>query len=351
MTTLLKQMPVNPIFNPAGNDDVASRSIWFGETTNLMQLNDVRYPWAIGLYEQMREQFWIPQKYDLTQDVTDYNNLTPAERRAFDGILSYLAFLDSIQACNLSHIKEVVTAPEVSLCIAEQTSQEYLHSKSYQYMIDSIIPKDRRNGIYDLWRTDKVLFERCENIASHYQSYSDNRSTDNYFLMLVANFLLEGIYFMNGFSFFYNLASRQLMPGSADIFRAINKDELSHIRLFQKLLPEAMEVFPYSADKIYEMTSQAVEYECVWTSHIIGEDILGITPESTETYTKYLANLRLKSIGLTPLYPEDRYKKNPYHHLERFADTKSDGNTKANFFEAGVTSYSMSASVTGWDDI
>jgi ribonucleoside-diphosphate reductase beta chain len=287
----------------------------------------------------------------LTQDVTDYNNLTPAERRAFDGILSYLAFLDSIQACNLSHIKEVVTAPEVSLCIAEQTSQEYLHSKSYQYMIDSIIPKDRRNGIYDFWRTDEVLFERCENIASHYQSYSDDRSTENYFLMLVANFLLEGIYFMNGFSFFYNLASRQLMPGSADIFRAINKDELSHIRLFQKLLPEAMEMFPYSADKIYEMTSQAVEYECIWTNHLIGNDILGITPESTEIYTKYLANIRLKDIGLNPLYPEDCYKKNPYHHLERFADTKSGGNTKANFFEAGVTSYSMSASVTGWDDI
>ena len=53
------KMPINPIFNPNGNDDIAHRSIWFGETTNLMQLNDVRYSWAVGLYKQMRENFWI----------------------------------------------------------------------------------------------------------------------------------------------------------------------------------------------------------------------------------------------------------------------------------------------------
>jgi ribonucleoside-diphosphate reductase beta chain len=55
----LHQMTVNPIFNPNGDDRIENRSIWFGNTTNLMQLNDVRYSWAIGLYQQMRENFWI----------------------------------------------------------------------------------------------------------------------------------------------------------------------------------------------------------------------------------------------------------------------------------------------------
>ncbi len=47
------------LFNPKGNDAIEHRSIWFGETTNLMQLNDVRYSWAVGLYKQMRENFWV----------------------------------------------------------------------------------------------------------------------------------------------------------------------------------------------------------------------------------------------------------------------------------------------------
>lgn len=344
-------MTPTPIFNPAGNDDTLHRTIWFGETTNLMQLNDVRYSWAVGLYKQMREQFWIPEKLDITQDVIDYANLTEHERRAFDGILSYLTFLDSVQTCNLPHLGECVTAPEISLCLREQTSQEAMHSNSYQYMIETIIPSDRRNGIYDFWRSDKLLFERCQYIAGLYQKYVDDPTPENYFVALVADYMLEGLYFYNGFVAFYSLASRQLMSGSADVFKLINRDELSHVRLFQKLLPEAMAVMPHSIDQIYQLFDEAVAHECKWTNHIIGENFLGITAASTEQYTKYLANIRLRAIGLNPLYSGDEFSKSPYAHLERFADTKADGSTKANFFESQVTSYVMSSGVDGWDEL
>ena len=345
------QMPVTPIFNPTGNDSTENRSIWFGNTTNLMQLNDVRYNWAVGLYQQMRENFWIPQRLDITQDVTDYWNLTDEERYAFDGILSYLTFLDSVQTCNIPHLKSSVTAPEISLCMAEQISQEGMHNQSYQYMIETIIPTEKRDSVYDFWRTDKVLKERCEYIATLYQKYVDNPTQENYFVALVADYLLEGLYFYNGFIYFYNLASRMLMPGSADIFKMINRDELSHVRLYQKLIPEAMGVFAHSKDQILEMFDKAVEFECRWTNHIVGNNILGITEASTEQYTKYLANARLRSISLEPLYTDPKFKKSPYTHLERFSDTKKEAHTKANFFEATVTSYVMSSGLTGWDSI
>lgn len=336
------------LFNPQGNDDVATRTIWYGNTTNLMQLNDVRYGWAVQLYNQMRENFWIPQKMDITQDVTDYTNLNSYERRAFDGILSYLTFLDSIQTCNIPYLKSTVTAPEVALCMAEQTSQEAMHNQSYQYIIESVIPASRRVQVYEYWREDAVLLARCEFIASLYQKYVDEPNPENYFISLLADYLLEGIYFYNGFIYFYSLASRQLMGGSADIFRMINRDELSHVRLYQKILPEAMEMFPHSIDQIYEMFDTTVKLECEWTNHILDNEILGITDGSTEQYTKYLANTRLKAIGLDYLYPD--VSRSPYGHLEKFADIGKDASTKSNFFEAGVTSYSMSSSIEGWDE-
>ena len=265
--------------------------------------------------------------------------------------MSYLTFLDSVQTCNLPHIKSCITAPEVSLCIAEQISQEGMHNQSYQYIIETVIPSDRRRAVYEFWRTDDILADRCEFIASIYQKQIDNPSPENYFIALLADYLLEGMYFYNGFIYFYNLASRMLMPGSADIFKMINRDELSHVRLYQKLLPEAMALFPYSEEQIYAMFAKAVEHECRWTNHIVGDSVLGITHQSTEQYTKYLANIRLRAIGLKPLYPEADYQKSPYKHLERFSDTKSAGHTKANFFEAGVTSYVMSSGVGGWDEI
>jgi len=338
MTTLTP----TPIFNPNGNDSVENRSIWLGDTTNLINLNSIRFNWAMGLYNQMRENFWIPAKVDLTPDINDYKELTPADRRAYNGILSYLVFLDSLQVCNLPNLQASLTAPEIRLCLTEQTSQEALHAASYQAMIEAIIPAQERQGIYDYWRGDAILRERCEAIAKSYQSYIENPTPENYFTVLVADYIMEGLYFYNGFAAFFCWESRNLMPGSADMVKYIKKDEVTHTRLFQELIPEAMEVFPHSRDLIYEMFDAAVTQECRWTNHITNNEILGISEKSTEQYTKYLANLRLKAIGLDALYEGDW--KNPYTHLDRATQ-----DSKANFFEATVTEYGMSSGVGGWD--
>ena len=334
------------IFNPQGTDSLESRKVWKGDSTRLCNLNNIAYPWAYQIWKQMREQFWVAEKVDTTSDVTDYTNLTEAERKAYDGVLSYLTFLDSVQTENLPFVKTPITAPEVSIALGEQLSQETLHNQSYQVLIENIIPSDRRNQVYDFWREDKVLKERCGFIASLYQQYIDDKTEENYFISLVADYLLEGLYFFNGFTFFYNLASRQLMPGSADMIKLINRDELSHKRLFQKLLQEGMKTFPHSQEQILEMTDKAVNQEILWTNHIIGDEILGITSQTTEAYSKYLGNKLLKAIGLPTLYEE---VKNPYKHLEQFADLEDEASTKGNFFEASVTSYNMFQSLKGWD--
>jgi ribonucleoside-diphosphate reductase beta chain len=344
-TSLILSSP--DIFNPRGNDK--ERQVWLGNTTNLMNLNSVKFKWALSLYNQMRGNFWIPQKIDVTSDVTDYNNLTPAEQRAYNGTLAYLTFLDSVQTKNLPNISGIITAPEITLCLTEQASQEGMHNQSYQVLIEAIIPAEKRDSIYELWREDPVLQERCQYIANYYQQYQDNPTAENYFISLVADYLLEGMYFYPGFIFFYNLASRQLMAGSADMIRLINRDELSHVRLMGKLVEEGMQVFPFSTEQIYEMVDTAIQKEKRWSEHIIGDDILGISQTSTEQYLKYLGDTRLKAIGLSPLYNGEF--RSPYSHLEKFADTKGGANTKANFFESAVTSYMMSESVAGWEDI
>ena len=311
------------LFNPEGDDTLNARRIIKGNSTNLFNLNNVRYQWANQLYRTMMANFWIPEKVDLTQDKNDYENLTVPEREAYDGILSFLIFLDSIQTNNIPNISDHVTAPEVNLLLAIQTFQEAIHSQSYQYIIESILPKQSRDLIYDKWRDAKVI---------------------------IANYLLESLYFYNGFNFFYLLASRNKMVGTSDIIRLINRDELSHVVLFRSMVKEIKNDFPnfFSAETIYSMFKTAVEQEIAWTEHIIGNRVLGITSQTTEAYTKWLANERLKSLGLEPLF--SGFNKNPYKHLERFADTEGEGNVKSNFFEGTVTSYNMSSSIDGWED-
>ena len=48
-----------PLINPYGEDDISDRKIWKGNTTGIMNLNSVRFNWAVQLYKQMRQNIWI----------------------------------------------------------------------------------------------------------------------------------------------------------------------------------------------------------------------------------------------------------------------------------------------------
>lgn len=339
------------LFNIFGDDSIQNRKVIGGNVTNLFNLNNVKYTWANKLYRVMMENFWIPEKVSLFDDKRAYTELTPAEQKTYDGILSFLVFLDSIQTNNLPHISEYITAPEINLVLAIQTYQEAVHSQSYAYIIESIIPVDKRNEIYEKWREDAVLLERNQYIANVYQKFLDDKTDQNFARVLIANFLLEGIYFYNGFNFFYNLASRSLMIGTADEIKYINRDELVHCVLFARMIKEIWADNPdfFNKEEVYAMFAKAAEQEMAWSNYIIGDGVVGINKDTTEKYTKFITNQRLKEIGLAPLFPG--FDTTPYPHLEKIADTNGEGNVKGNFFEANVSSYNQSSAVEGWDDI
>lgn len=127
MTELKKK----PLFNPEGDLDVRLRRMIGGNTTNLNDFNNMKYAWVSDWYRQAMNNFWIPEEINLSQDVKDYPRLLSAERSAYDKILSFLVFLDSIQTANLPNIGAYITANEVNLCLSIQAFQECVHSQSY----------------------------------------------------------------------------------------------------------------------------------------------------------------------------------------------------------------------------
>ncbi len=337
------------LFNPAGDDTVANRTIIKGATTGLFNLNEVKYPWAKQMYQVMVGNFWIPEKVSgLGDDGIMYKStLNDAERRAYKGVISFLTFLDSVQTVNLPNFNDYITSPEINLLIAIQSFQEAIHSQSYTTILETVVDAKEREEIYYFWRDDKVLLERNEYIGNLYQEFIDNPTDKNFFRGLIANFLLESLYFYNGFAFFDTLVYGSKMIATGRMISYIRRDELTHVVLFANIIKEIKSEFPDIFDEkmIYDMFKTAVDQEIKWTNHIIGNDIAGITKESTEQYTKWLANDRLEMLKLKPLYPD--IMKNPYKHLESMADNNSE---KTNFFESTVVNYTQSSSMKGsWD--
>ena len=232
----MEMLAKKPLFNPDGDTDVRLRRMIGGNTTNLNDFNNMRYSWVSGWYRQAMNNFWIPEEISLAQDVKDYPRLDAAERTAYDKILSFLVFLDSIQTANLPNLGEYITANEVNLCLNIQTFQECVHSQSYSYMLDTICSPTQRDNILYQWKTDEHLLRRNTFIGECYNAFQSEKSPEALLRALMANYILEGVYFYSGFMFFYNLSRNGKMPGSAQEIRYINRDENTHLWLFRNII-------------------------------------------------------------------------------------------------------------------
>ena len=341
----------NPIFNPEGDDAVNARTIVKGSTTGLFNLNATKYAWTKQMYQVMVGNFWIPEKVmGLKEDAIEFSTkLSKEEHRAYKGILSFLIFLDSMQTVNLPHLSDYVTAPEINLLIAIQTYQEAIHSQSYATILETVVDSKERNEIYYFWKTDPTLLERNKFIGQIYQNFIDEPSDKNFFDSMIANYLLEGIYFYNGFAFFDTLVDQGKMKATGRMIAYIRRDELTHVVMFGNMLQEIKKEFPdmYNEDRIVEMMKTAVDQEIEWSKHILGKGIPGMNEETIEGYTKWLANERLARIDIKPIYPE--IAENPYAHLARIQDNEGD---KSNFFETTVINYTQSTGLAGsWEDV
>ena len=343
-----KIVEASSLFNPDGNDSIQDRTIIKWNTTGLFNLNAVKYNWAKSLYQVMVGNFWIPEKVKgLWDDAVQFKTLSPEEQRAYKGILSFLIFLDSIQTMNLPNFNEFITAPEVNLILSIQAYQEAIHSQSYATILETVVDSNDREEIYYFFKTDKHLRERNEFIGWIYQDFIENPTDKNLFRGFIANFLLESIYFYNGFAFFDTLASQAKMVATDRMINYIRRDELTHVTIFANMIIEVKREFPdiYDEQMIYDMMGEAVEQEIEWSQHILWNKIIGMTPENTANYTKWLSNKRLDLLGLKPLYPE--IVVNPYKHLDALQDNNSE---KGNFFESTVTNYAQSSAMKGsWD--
>lgn len=344
-TNLLKKK----LFSPEKNDE--NIRVVNGETTNILDLSNIKYQWAHDIFDVIFSNNWLPHKTPMGTDKLDWKKLTDEEKEGYKDILSFLVFLDSIQTNNLPNISEYITAPDIVYVLARQTYDEAIHSKSYGWIFNSIFTPAESKDIIYRWRDNKLLLERNKFIADIYQEHVDGPNNQTLIKSIVANYLLEGLYFYNGFYFFHNLQSRGLMSGTDTQIRYIQRDEIQHCNIFKNIINEINKetnLIEEHKDMIYDLFKTAVQWEIDFSSEIIGNKILGMNIESITNYSYHLGNLRLKAIGFDEIFPKN---KNPYTHLEMIAGVDDETSNRSNNFEVNSINYKTKDTVTGWDDI
>jgi len=335
------------------NPDFPNKStrIINGESSGILNWNDIAYPKMYDLYQTLLSNFWKPQEINMQDDIKQWDSLSNHEKDVFLRINTQLASLDSLQTPTMSQVMDYVTDSSFKAIFAVISQQEAVHNESYSYILSSLIPMGEQNDRFNQAKSDHIVRKRNQLILDAYEDFRQNPTPQALFKLCVNSINLEGIYFYAGFAFFYHLARQQKMLKTSTMISYIQRDEMQHAyfiaQFIRILLTENPELHTDENIKyVYQSISEAVELEKEW-AHYILSDIKGIDLDEFERYVEYLANKRLRQLGMKNLYEE---KSNPMPWIQIFGDEMMN-ETKSDFFEQKSRTYSKVSQSNGFDEL
>ncbi len=323
-----------------------------GECSGLLNWDDIGYPVFYEIYKVLRNNFWIPEEVSMNEDRNQWLRLKPNEQEAFRKVIGLLSVLDSIQTRFVFEIARYASDSAVHAICANISNMESIHNQSYSYILSSLTPKHEQAGILNLAKNDPVVIRRNQLVLDLYQAFVDNPTPETTMRALVANTILEGINFTLGFAFFYSLAHRGLMLGTSTIIEFIQRDETQHAYFFALLFRILMTEYPELNTEenvrwVVETIDEAVRLEIEWSRYALHE-LDHIDLYEFEQYVRYVANKRLRQLGLDNLYEGLGEGNNPMPWITAY---DSVNNSKKDFFEQKVNAYSKTAETRGIEEL
>jgi ribonucleotide reductase beta subunit family protein with ferritin-like domain len=334
--------------------DVKKSNMFFGPPLGLQRYDEFRYPVFDKLTDQQLGFFWRPQEVSLQKDRNDYLELTEHQRHIYTSNLKYQIMLDSVQgrAPGLAFIP-YCSLPELESCMTVWMNMEMIHSRSYTYIIKNVYsnPEDifdnilNSNDILTRARSITSAYDDFINSAHHYDSSNDWKyrlegvessiitlyelKRKLFKAMVIVN-ILEGIRFYVSFACSFAFGELKLMEGSAKILSLIARDENVHLNLTQNIInkwrtnddPDMKKIFNEEIDWIYRAFSDAVDEEKRWADYLFKDgSLIGLNDKLLHNYIEWIANRRIKSIGLKPIY-DIPVRNNPLPWTEHWLSSK-----------------------------
>ena len=330
--------------------------MFFGAPLGVQRYDNFKYPQFENLTKSQLGYFWRPEEVSLQKDRGDYQTLRPEQRHIYTSNLKYQIMLDSVQgrAPGMAFLP-YCSLPELESCMEVWSFMEMIHSRSYTYIIKNVYsdPSD----VFDKILDDKRILSRAASVTESYDEFineaqqwgqsslwRDMDSSLNTSLPVlemkevkrklyraVANVnILEGIRFYVSFACSFAFGELKLMEGSAKIISLIARDENQHLALTQNIInnwrkgddPEMIEIVKEEEKWTYKMFERAVNEEKTWADYLFKDgSMIGLNDKLLQQYVEWVANRRLRSIGLKPLY-DIPAKNNPLPWTEHWISSK-----------------------------
>jgi len=309
--------------------------MFFGQPLGIQRYDSYKYPVFDKLTTQQLGYFWRPEEVSLQKDRGDYHTLRPEQKHIYTSNLKYQIMLDSVQGRGpgMAFIP-YCSLPELEACMEVWGFMEMIHSRSYTYIIKNVYSDP--SEVFDKIITDERIVERSRSVTESYDDFIQSAqaygtSSDWIFRLegvdsarqtlndvkrklyrAVANVnILEGIRFYVSFACSFAFGELKLMEGSAKIISLIARDENQHLAITQNILnkwrdgddPEMKQIMKEEEEWTYKMFDRAVNEEKRWADYLFKDgSMIGLNDKLLQQYVEWIANRRLKAVGLKPQY-------------------------------------------------
>ena len=142
--------------------------------------------------------------------------------------------------------------------------------------------------------------------------------------------ILEGIRFYVSFACSFAFGELKLMEGSAKIISLIARDENQHLVITQNIInkwkegddPEMQQIAKEEQDWVISAFQKCVDEEKKWAEYLFKDgSMIGLNDKLLWSYVEWIANRRMKSIGIKPIY-DIAAKNNPLPWTEHWISSK-----------------------------
>lgn len=324
----------------------------FEEQSGILNWNDIYNNSYYDFMKQLRQAYWIPSEVSVAKDVSDWKNkMTDQEKQVFKRGVGILASLDSVAEVYDYHASQYIKDPSIKALMSMIAYNEITHNESYSYVLSSIVPDSEAREIFNYPKEDKFMIERNKRIMEELNSFIKNPTVTNFVKAQVANAILEGVSFTNGFTPFYYFARNGKMFGMSEIIEYIQKEEQIHSMVQGTIVRDVLTQYPeYNTEEltewIYDFVREIVLHEQEYCKDLYKE-VDDIDMYEVIKFIEYRANIMLDNLGLSKIFDT---KKNPMPWINAF-DPQNRNRKKEDFFEKREKNYELTSGDNGWDDL
>ncbi len=330
--------------------------MFFGKPLGVQRYDNFKYPQFENLTKQQLGYFWRPEEVSLQKDRGDYQKLRPEQKHIYTSNLKYQIMLDSVQgrAPGMAFLP-YCSLPELEACMEVWSFMEMIHSRSYTYVIKNVYPDP--SEVFDTIIKDDRILSRAASVTESYDDFINEaqqwgqsglwkdmdpslntslpvlemKELKRKLYRAVANVnILEGIRFYVSFACSFAFGELKLMEGSAKIISLIARDENQHLALTQNIInnwrkgddPEMVDIVKEEEEWTYQMFDKCVNEEKKWADYLFRDGtMIGLNDKLLQQYVEWIANRRLRSIGLKGQY-DIPMRNNPLPWTEHWISSK-----------------------------